>query len=266
MMRAVRTHTSEKWLLLYIERWLKAPIRLQDETLRYPEKGTPQGGVISPLLANLFLHYAFDRWMDRRYPYVPFERYADDVVCHCKSRVQAESLKQRLNERMHEVGLELHPDKTLIVYCQDSNRKGTYDKVSFDFLGYTFRPRLSKNRFGKYFINFSPAISKKAKAKVLRTIRDWRIHRRTLLEIKDLAVKINPVLRGWINYYGRYYKSAIEPLLKHLNRRLAKWVMRKYKRFRYHELKAYHWLGGVAHRDPNLFVHWAHGIKPSTGR
>lgn len=188
------------------------------------------------------------------------------MVCHCKSRVQAESLKQRLNERMHEVGLELHPDKTLIVYCQDSNRKGTYDKVSFEFLEYTFRPRLSKNRFGKYFINISPAISKKAKAKILRTIRDWRIHRRTLVDIKDLAVKINPVLRGWINYYGRYYRSAIDPLLKHLNRRLTKWTMRKYKRFRYHELRAHRWLGEVAHRDPNLFVHWAYGIKPSTGR
>lgn len=266
MMRAVRTHTSEKWLLLYIERWLKAPIKLQDGTLICPEKGTPQGGVISPLLANLFLHYAFDRWMDRSYPDVPFERYADDVVCHCKSREQAESLKQRLNERMHEVGLELHSDKTLIVYCQDSNRKKNYDRVSFDFLGYTFRPRLSRNRYGKYFINFSPAISKKAKARILQTIRDWRIHRRTLIDIDAVAAEINPVLRGWINYYGRYYKSAIDTLLKHLNRRLAKWAMRKYKRFRYHELKAYHWLGGVAHRDPNLFVHWAYGIKPSTGR
>jgi len=266
MMKAVRVHTSERWMLLYIERWLKAPIRLQDETLKYPEKGTPQGGVISPLLANLFLHYAFDRWMDRIFPQIPFERYADDVVCHCTSQNQAEILKRKLTDRMHEVGLELHPDKTLIVYCKDSNRKGNFGKVSFDFLGYTFRPRLSKNRAGKYFINFSPAISNKAKQKILQVMRDWRLHHRTHLDVLNLALKINPVVRGWINYYGRYYKSALYPLLKHLNRKLAKWVKRKYKRFRYHELRALHWLGTIAHRDSNLFAHWTYGIKPSTGR
>ena len=202
MMKAVRAHTTEKWVLLYIERWLKAPIKLQDGTLKYPEKGTPQGGVISPLLANLFLHYAFDRWMDRTYPDVPFERYADDAVCHCKSLAQAESLKQNLNKRMNEVGLELHPDKTQIVYCKDDNRRKDYKAVSFDFLGFTFRPRLSRNRNGKYFVNFSPAISKKAEKSIYQTIKDWQLTRRTLLDISDIASRINPVIRGWVNYYG----------------------------------------------------------------
>jgi RNA-directed DNA polymerase len=266
MLKAVQAHTTEKWVLLYIERWLKAPIKLQDGTLKYPEKGTPQGGVISPLLANLFLHYAFDRWMDRTYPNVPFERYADDAVCHCKTLAQAESLKQKLNGRMNEVGLELHPDKTRIVYCKDDNRRRDYKTVSFDFLGFTFRPRLSRNRNGKYFVNFSPAISKKAKKSIYQTIKDWQLTRRSLLDISDIASRINPGIRGWINYYGRYYKSALYPILRHLNRRLSRWAMRKYKRFRFHELRASYWLGKIAHRDSNLFVHWTWGIKPSTGQ
>ena len=266
MMQAVRVHTSEKWVLLYIERWLKAPIKLQDETLKYPEKGTPQGGVISPLLANLFLHYAFDEWMDRTYPDVPFERYADDGVCHCQSLSQAESLKRELQERMHEVGLELHPDKTRIVYCKDSNRRGSYETVSFDFLGFTFRPRLSRNRSGKYFVNFSPAVSKKAQKAICQTIRDWQLPRQTLLDLADIASWINPAVRGWINYYGSYCKSTLYTVLRHLNRKLARWAMRKYKRFRYHELKSSHWLGKIAVRDPNLFAHWFFGVRPSAGQ
>ena len=158
MMRAVRAHTKEKWVLLYIERWLKAPVEMLDDTLEFPKKGTPQGGVVSPLLANLFLHYAFDKWISREFPDIPFERYADDAVCHCKNQAQAERLKHELEVRMKEVGLELHPEKTKIVYCKDDLRRKEYPRVSFDFLGYTFRSRRSKNRWGKYFINFSPAI------------------------------------------------------------------------------------------------------------
>ena len=162
MMKAVKLHTNDKWTILYIQRWLKASVQMPDGTIITSDKGTPQGGVISPLLANLFLHYAFDKWMDRNFPDIPFERYADDSVCHCQSEAQAQILKTALEERMKEVELELHPDKTKIVYCKDVNRTKTYSNIQFDFLGYTFRPRKSKNKFGKYFINFTPAISNKA--------------------------------------------------------------------------------------------------------
>jgi len=172
-MRAVRAHTEEKWVLLYIEQWLKAPIEMQDGTHKLPQKRTPQGGVASPLLANLFLHYAFDKWMEREHLEIRFERYADDSVCHCKSEAQAERLKLELDVRMREVGLELHPEKTKIVYCKDDDRREEYPRISFDFLGYTFRPRRSKNRWGKHFINFTPAISNKAAKALRRTSRGW---------------------------------------------------------------------------------------------
>ena len=177
MLKAVAKHTDEKWVLLYIERWLKAPIEKRDEALIYPDKGTPQGGVISPLLANLFLHYAFDQWMEREFPGISFARYADDAVCHCKTEAQAEMLKRELIERMEEVGLELHPEKTKIVYCQDDDRKQLYPRTSFDFLGYQFRARRSKNRYGKHFINFSPAISPKAAKAIRQEMRRWKLHR-----------------------------------------------------------------------------------------
>jgi group II intron reverse transcriptase/maturase len=209
LMKAVRWHTDEKWILLYIERWLKAPIAMMDGTLVYPEKGTPQGGVISPLLANLFLHYAFDKWMERENPTIPFERYADDGVCHCKSLAQAEYLKDKLNKRMKEVGLELHPEKTKIVYCKDADRSGDFLCTSFDFLGYTFRPRRSKNRWGKFFINFTPAISKKASKVIRQTSQSWHWPERSDKDLEDLSKMFNPIIQGWINYYGCYLNPAI---------------------------------------------------------
>jgi group II intron reverse transcriptase/maturase len=256
MMRAVRAHTEEKWVLLYIERWLKAPIEMPDGTCKQPQKGTPQGGVASPLLANLFLHYAFDEWMKREYPDIPFERYADDGVCHCKSEAQAEQLKQSLNVRMKDVGLELHPEKTKIVYCQDDDRQGEYPNTVFDFLGYTFRPRRSKNRWGKYFINFSPAISNKAAKAIRRTSRGWSWPKRSDKSLEDLARMFNPIIQGWINYFSRYYKSALYPILKCLERRLAIWATRKYKRLRHHKRRAAQWLNRIARKQPNLFAHW----------
>jgi group II intron reverse transcriptase/maturase len=266
LMRAVRYHTDEKWIQLYIERWLKAPVLMQDGTFYYPEKGTPQGGVISPLLANLFLHYAFDKWMEREHPDIPFERYADDIVCHGASRDQVETLLEELSERMQEVGLEIHPDKTRIVYCKDSNREGEFAVTSFDFLGYTFRPRVSRNWSGVYFVKFTPAISNKAKRAICEEIRSWQLQRRSLLNIEEIALKINSRVQGWLNYYGRFCCSAMHPILRHLNRRLARWSMRKYKRFRYHELRATRWLGRIARREPALFAHWAVGIKPWAGQ
>ncbi len=256
MMKAVRKHTDEKWVLLYIERWLKAPVEFKNGTQQSSEKGTPQGGVISPLLANLFLHYAFDQWMAREYPDIPFERYADDGVCHCKSEAQANALLEALSKRMKEVGLELHPEKTKIVYCKDDGRRGGYSHISFDFLGYTFRPRRSKNRWGKHFISFSPAISNKAATAMRRSSRRWSWPKRSDKQLEDLARMFNPIIQGWINYYGRYYKSALYPILKCLERRLIMWATRKYKRLRYHRRRAAQWLNRIARKQPYLFAHW----------
>ncbi len=256
LMKAVGFHTDEKWVTLYIERWLKAPVSMQDGSIVHPEKGTPQGGVISPLLANLFLHYAFDKWMERENPTIPFERYADDMICHCRSRTQAEELKWRLEKRLNQVELTMHPEKTKIVYCKESGRNEGYPIISFDFLGYTFRPRRSKSRNGNYFIGFSPGISNKAAKHIRRTSRKWRWSRRTDLELVDLARISNPVVRGWINYYSRFYKSALYPTLLCLNYRLVIWATRKYRRFRGRPRKAYQWLSGIARQDPGLFAHW----------
>ena len=256
MMRAVRRHVKELWALLYIERWLKAPIEMQDGTVIFPEKGTPQGGVISPLLANLFLHYAFDQWMGREFPTVSFERYADDAVCHCWSKTQALQLKRKLETRMMEVGLMLHPAKTKIVYCKDDDRQGNYAETSFDFLGYTFRPRRSKNRWGKHFINFTPAISSKAAKAIRHRLRSWNWPKRSDKQLEDLAHMFNPIISGWINYYGRYYKSALYPTLQCLERRLIMWATRKFKRLRNHRRRAAQWLNRIARKQPWLFAHW----------
>lgn len=256
LMKAVRHHTDEKWILLYVKRWLKAPVSMTDETLVYPGKGTPQGGVVSPLLANLFLHYAFDKWMERENPSTPFERYADDAVCHCHSQAQAEGLKKGLIERMREVGLELHPEKTKIVYCKDDDRRHDFPCTSFDFLGYSFRSRRSKNKWGKHFINFSPAISNKAAKAIRQTSRQWHWPKRSDKDLDDLARMYNPIIRGWITYYGCYYKSAMHPTLRCLDRRLVLWATRKYKRLRGHRRRAEHWLNSIARRQPCLFAHW----------
>jgi RNA-directed DNA polymerase len=265
LLRAVRKHTNCAWVLLYIERWLKAPVQLEDGTLEPREKGSPQGSVISPLLANLFLHWAFDRWMVRHHPEMPFERFADDILCHCDTERQARILRGELEKRFAECGLELHPDKTRIVYCKDDDRRGTYAHEKFDFLGYTFRARRSKNRWGKYFVNFSPGVSNAATKAIRDAIRCWQLRCRADKWIDDLARMFNPIIRGWINYYGRYYKSALYPTLRHLDRRLAHWAMAKYKRLRRHRRRAEHWIREVASRDPALFAHWPLLHRATTG-
>jgi RNA-directed DNA polymerase len=266
VMRAVRKYTRCRWILLYVQRWLEAPMQTADGTPVPRTKGTPQGGVVSPLLANIFLHLAFDDWMRKTHPEVPFERYADDVVAHCKTETQAKAVRRSIEARLAQCKLQLHPEKTNIVYCKDDDRRGTYPNEKFDFLGYTFRPRRSKNRWGKCFINFSPAVSNEAKAKMRRTMRRWRLHLRSDKAIDDLARMWNPTLRGWIQYYGHFYPSALYPVFRHLDRTLARWARRKYKRLRGHRRRAEHWLGGVARRDPQLFAHWhLLGIKPATG-
>ena len=253
---AVRKHINTPWVLLYVERWLKAPVQFEDGTLIAREKGTPQGGVVSPILANLFLHYAFDLWMREHCPHIPFERYADDIICHCKSERQAQWLKSALAERFTRCKLALHPEKTKIVYCKDDDRPGTYAEEKFDFLGYTFRARRSKNRRGTYFVNFSPAVSNGAAKEMRRTMRQWALHLRSDKSLDDLARMFNPVLRGWINYYGSFYKSALYPTLQHFDRVLVRWATRKYKRLRGHKRRAAAWLRGIAHRQPLLFAHW----------
>jgi RNA-directed DNA polymerase len=265
VLRAVRRYTDCRWILLYIERWLKAPMQLEDGTLVERDKGTPQGGVASPLLANIFLHLAFDTWMSSKHPDVPFERYADDVVAHCKTEEQAKRVLGSIEVRLRKCKLEVHPGKTKIVYCKDDDRRGQHPEEKFTFLGYTFRPRRSKNRWGKYFINFSPAVSNEAVKRMRQTMRCWRIHLRSDKAIDDLARMWNPVLRGWIQYYGRFYKSALHVVFRHFNGLLVRWAMRKYKRLRRHQRRAVHWLGDIARREPRLFAHWyLLGLRPAS--
>jgi len=266
LLRAVRKHTDCPWVLLYIERWLKAPVQLEDGTLEPRERGTPQGSVISPLLSNLFLHYTFDRWMARNYPNIPFERFADDALCHCASESQAKMLKEALAKRFAECGLQLHPEKTKIVYCKDDDRRGNSKNESFDFLGYSFRARRSKNRFGKFFVNFSPGVSNAATKAIREEIRRWQLRCRIDKWIDDLARMFNPVIRGWITYYGRYYKSALYPTFRYLDQCLANWAMAKYKRLRRHRQRAGHWVSKTASRDPRLFAHWPLLRRAATGR
>lgn len=264
--RAVAHHCDLGWVRLYIGRWLRAPVQRPDGTTQQRTKGSPQGAVVSPLVANLFLHYAFDAWMTRTFPHVQFERYADDAIVHCRSERQARMVLDAIRDRMRECGLELHSTKTRIVYCKDSDRRGEYEHVSFDFLGYTFQPRRAKNRHGKYFVSFLPAISTKAAKAIRATIRNWRLaSTRNNQSLEDLARVINPAVRGWMNYYGRYYRSKCVLVLRHINVALAAWARRKYKRFRRRERSSMHWLGRIARRDPTLLVLWQLGIRPEAG-
>jgi len=261
LLRAVKKHAPEQWIVLYIERWLKAPVQEEDGRLVPREKGTPQGGVASPLLANLFLHYTLDRWLAAHYPQVPFERYADDVIAHCRTEKEAQEMRKAIAARLQSCGLELHPEKTKIVYCKDDDRRRTYPTEKFDFLGYTFRPRRSKNRKGKHFINFSPAVSNKSAQAMRDTIRSWNLPKRSDKAIDDLSHMFNPIIRGWLRYYGRYYRSALYPPMRQLDRDLALWAKRKYKRLRNHLRRATHWIASISRRSPALFAHWQMGVR-----
>lgn len=265
LMKAVRKHTDCPWVLLYIERWLKAPFQMKDGSKRERIAGTPQGGVISPVLANLFMHYTFDKWMGNKHAQNPWARYADDAVIHCRTKEEAEQLLEKLKERFKQCKLELHPKKTRIVYCKDDDRKGDYPETKFDFLGYTFRPRRSKNQWGKYFINFTPAVSNKACKAMRQTIRGWRMHLKPDLGIDDLSRMFNASVRGWINYYGHFYKSQLYPVLRHMNDALVKWARRKYKKLERHKTRAIRWLGRLAKNVPELFAQWRLGILPAAG-
>lgn len=263
LMRALQKHCSIPWVLLYVQRWLCAPLESLDGEKSLRTMGTPQGGVVSPLLANLFLHYAFDAWVRRELPQVPFCRYADDGLLHCRNRQQAELVMNRLADRLHQCGLELHPDKSRIVYCKDKNRKEDYEEISFEFLGYEFRPRRCVNKKGEEHPNFLPAISKTSKKAINRVIRSWHIQLKSEKSLVELSKMFNPVLAGWSIYYGRFYPSALNRIWQNFNAYLVRWVSRKYKGFARHKGRARDYLDRIARANPHLFVPWKQNIFPN---
>ena len=262
LMKAVRKHVKEAWVLLYIERWLKVPFVDTEGDTEERKSGTPQGGVISPLLANLFMHYAFDMWMVRKNPQAPFERYADDAIIHCETEAAAEKILGQLKRRMKECKLELHPEKTKIVYCKDNDRRKNHQNTEFDFLGYTYRKRFIKDRLGRLQLNFLPAVSKKSAKAFREKIKAMQIQSYAGQKIEMIAEKMNPVIRGWLNYFMKYCHSLVKTTMDCLNLRLVRWAMHKYKKLRGRRIRARKWLVELAQREPKMFVHWAIGYYP----
>ncbi|MFD6470837.1 group II intron reverse transcriptase/maturase [Streptomyces goshikiensis] len=257
VVKAVQAHTDAVWVKLYVERWLRAPLQLPDGSLQVRDRGTPQGSAVSPVLANLFMHYAFDTWLSREYPGLQFERYADDAVVHCVTLRQAREVLAALENRMEEVGLRLHPDKTRIVYCKDWKRRGSYEHTSFTFLGYTFQAREAWSQRRKTsYTSFLPAISKDALNKISSEVRSWRLHKQIKATFHELARRVNPVVRGWIQYYGAFYSSKLAPLLLRINAYLLRWIRKKYRRFSSFKKAQACWQR-ITRQHPRLFAHWA---------
>lgn len=259
LMKAVRTHIREDWILLYVGRWLTAPFEAEDGTQALRQSGTPQGGVVSPLLMNLFMHYAFDCWMKRNYPQCPFARYADDAVVHCHSQKQAVSMMQFIASRLEECGLTMHPEKSKVVYCKHSRRTGTYPHVQFTFLGFTFRPRKALNKQNQPFTSFLPGASDDALKRMRQTVRGWKLHRQTSVKLADLAQQYNPTIRGWWQYYGAYYRTAMRELSQYMDRKLEQWARRKYKTLLKRKQRSAEWLGKMKEVSPQMFYHWLIG-------
>ncbi len=260
LMKAVVKHTDNRWVMLYIERWLKAPM-LQNNSIIERTCGTPQGGVISPVLSNLFLHYTFDKWMSIHYPMIPWCRYADDGLAHCKTEEEAQQLLAALRQRFSECGLELHPDKTKIVYCKDRNRKGQHPDTKFNFLGYCFSQQLVKNRkSNELLMCFMPVASKSATKSMREKTRKSGLHKRADLSLDEIAKIYNPILQGWINYYGRYKSKAMNLVLVHFDKTLVRWAKHKYKQLRGSIKRTINFLENIRKREPNLFVHWKIGV------
>lgn len=257
LLKAVRKHTNDKWLILYIKRWLKAPMQMPNGTCVERTKGISQGGVISPVLSNLFLHYVFDAWMSRNHPQVEWCRYADDGVVHCKTEAEANHLRNILEQRFIECKLELHPEKTKIIYCKDCRRTKDYSNTKFTFLGYDFRRRMVLNsKDGSLFLRFTPAVSEDALKSMRAEIRSYKIHQKSQHSLKDIAKKLNPIVSGWFSYYGRYIPSALEGFKSYLHYRLVAWAMRKYKKLRGRKTRASEFIYRVKEENPYLFVHW----------
>jgi len=262
MMQVVCKHTDIKWVVMYIERFLKADMVMPDGTVSKRTSGTPQGGVISPVLANLYMHYAFDRWMVTRNPMNQWARYADDGVVHCRTREEAEGLLERLKKRLAECRLEVHPDKTRIVYCRSDSNPERHEHESFDFLGYTFRRRLVRSSVGKYFNGFTPAVSKSAAQKFRDRMRELR-EKGKMTTPEELARILNPVIRGWMDYFSRYTPSEAKDVLNFVNQLLARWLRRRYRRIRGSLQGAFRWLFLIYRTSPDLFYHWQMGIRPT---
>lgn len=261
LMKAVEKHTDSAWIKLYVKRWLTAPLQREDGELIDRAQGTPQGGVISPVLSNLFLHYVFDKWLDKHYSGIKWCRYADDGLVHCRSREEAEHMLTILRCRFAECGLELHPVKTKIVYCKDGSRKGNHEHTQFDFLGYTFRRRVVKNRKrNSLFLSFTPAVSKSSLKGMKRKLRELRVRSRTDLSIVQMAKWLNPILNGWLAYYGAFYRSAMYAIFRHFNKALVRWARRKFKPLRRHKTQASKFMERMSVQCPRLFAHWRQGM------
>ncbi|MEQ9221230.1 MAG: group II intron reverse transcriptase/maturase [Cyclobacteriaceae bacterium] len=260
MLKALERHIPERWIMMYIQRWLTVPVRELDGREVARRKGTPQGGVISPLLANIYLHYTLDAWLEKHYPEMKFERYADDVVIHCQSEAEVRALKDNLETRLRSCGLEMHGEKTRIVYCRDSKRRGKYPVVKFDFLGFSFQPRTSKHRkTGELFLGYDCAMSIQSRSRILDTIRKMDIQRTSCNRIVYIAQQLNPYIRGWVHYYGRFRGYELDKVFYVLRTRLMRWAKDRYKRYRNNIRKAYAWLDRVRKQYPNLFYHWQLG-------
>ena len=257
LMKAVVSHIKESWIRLYIERWLKAPFETTDGERLARERGTPQGGVVSPILMNLFMHYAFDAWIGRTCPLCPFARYADDAVVHCRSREQAEKLMRSIASRLTECGLTMHPQKSKVVYCKDGKRTKSYPHVHFTFLGFTFRPRKAKGAQNRFFTNFLPGVSADALKHMRQVVRGWRIHRQTPATLAELAKQYNPAIRGWWNYFGAFYRTAMHKLSRYIDQRLEQWARRKYKTLLRRGSRSVDWLRRMRNESPRMFHHWS---------